>query len=375
MAVALDATGTVVVTTNTTSASSGASLTVGSSLSNGGLFVTLDLTYTAGSPPTGISVTWGGASLTQVGSFTGTVGNDGLLFGLYVYFLANPASGAQTLAASWTNNATDVYMCGISFSGVNQATGANNATTNTAAATNPATITVSSATGNEVLVVWGLGDGQHKTATSDNLLFYSNGANNYNGAATYGAGSSSKTLTLTVDNGGPAWTALGVNILAAGGAALTLAGAEGSFTISGLNAALNKALKLAGSEGAFVISGQAAAMLRGITVGGAQGSFTISGNPATLKRGITLGGAEGAFTINGQAAVLSHGVKLAGAEGAFAISGQSSKFPVALSMKGAAGAFSISGAGAVVTYTPVGGGTSPHSSPFFSTPAGLTSIP
>jgi hypothetical protein len=153
----------------------------------------------------------------------------------------------------------------------------------------------------------------------------------------------------------------------------TLSGAEGSFTISGQAGALNRAGKLAGAEGSFSISGQA--MLPAVGMSGTEGAFVISGEPATLNRGIKLAGAEGAFVISGQSSVLGHGYNFAPNEGSFVISGQSSKFPVALSMKGVEGSFVISGQGAVLSYTPVGGGGVSHSNPFFATPGPMTSLP
>lgn len=130
-------------------------------------------------------------------------------------------------------------------------------------------------------------------------------------------------------------------------AARKTAGAEGAFAISGQSAALSHGIKLAGAEGAFAISGQLSAELRGIKSAGAEGTFAISGQAATMTPSasghFTLAADEGAFTISGQAATLAAARHLAGAEGAFSISGQASLMLRAVKLAGVEGVFAING--------------------------------
>src|SRR5258708_2292679 len=63
--------------------------------------------------PSGISITWNGVACTLLTTINGST-TSGAIFGLL-----NPASGALTLAGSWTGAGPFCAM-GVSFTGVNQ---------------------------------------------------------------------------------------------------------------------------------------------------------------------------------------------------------------------------------------------------------------
>lgn len=93
------------------------------------LVVVLNWQQTAGSAPTSRAVTWGGVSMTERAFINNAVSNTSA----GVYTLVNPATGAQTLAGSWTNT-NDCYVGAVAFDGADQTTGIATGDTATAAA-------------------------------------------------------------------------------------------------------------------------------------------------------------------------------------------------------------------------------------------------
>jgi len=112
MTVSFDAQSTASTTgAAATSFSNSTNLTVGSG-TNRALLVCI--AWSTSTPPTGINLTWNGVALTQLIIHSASSGSTAAIYGLL-----NPASGANTLAGSWTG-ARDFYVDGISFNGVDQ---------------------------------------------------------------------------------------------------------------------------------------------------------------------------------------------------------------------------------------------------------------
>jgi hypothetical protein len=154
-----------------------------------------------------------------------------------------------------------------------------------------------------------------------------------------------------------------------GVSAYTLTATQGAYTLSGKAATPNSARSIAAALGTYSLSGKAITLNRGIRISAAQGTFTVNGIAASLPRARTMAAAQGAFTVSGIASGLFRGRTINAAQGAFAVNGVSAKFPVALSLKAVTGAYTVNGTSTVLTYTPTGGGggTLPHSLPFFVT--------
>lgn len=339
-----------------------------------GTTVVIGIGTRTGSPVT--SATIGGTTLNLIGSQLGN-GSDGL----QLYYADLSSSTTDTLVVNYVNGAV-FFLGAAAWILTGAATGGPFASAKNSLTNVPINATLALPSSGAIIALGTTWSTASYTPTWTNM---SAGAGDFSIAD--GGGNLQVLGAHSTTAANPQFTGTGAGFIsgiiaaswaaAASGSNFTLAGAEGAFTISGQSAALNKALKAAGAEGSFTISGKAAAMLRGIKLGGAEGAFVINGRAAAELRGIKLAGAEGSFTINGQPAVLSHGLHMPGSEGAFTISGQSAKFPVALSMKGVEGAFTISGQGAVLTYTPAGGGGAAvsHSNPFFSTPGPGMALP
>lgn len=100
---------------------SGNLITIGAG-SNRFLVVVVNWQY-SGSAPTSRSVTWNGTTMTESIFHTNDINSVG------IYTLANPATGNNTLAASWTNTA-DAYIGAICFNDSGGINTAHNATGN-----------------------------------------------------------------------------------------------------------------------------------------------------------------------------------------------------------------------------------------------------
>mgnify|MGYP001587423595 CR=1 FL=1 len=157
------------------------------------------------SPPTSISVTWNGVGLTQIAN---TLVHDGTDIGIVMFGLANPASGNQTLAFSWTG--TQAYSVdAISFTGVDQSTPFTNGVNASGVGTtqNPGTIT--SPVGDYAAAAFA--STVTYSAVDPTQLFQDTGASFPVGAANYTAGTGTLALTTTTASS-TRWAASGVNV-------------------------------------------------------------------------------------------------------------------------------------------------------------------
>lgn len=157
------------------------------------------------------SMTWNGVSMTQIGTFIDIAG--GASGTAFLFGLVNPATGNHGLVANWTGT-NQVLVGGSSFVAADQTGGITtfrNVATNTGSGT-PNSVTISSATGEKVVAAH-VTTGNFAVA-SDNDLGFSNAGNICSGAANYGNGAASKTLTYSF-SGGSIWASIGCSIKAA----------------------------------------------------------------------------------------------------------------------------------------------------------------
>ena len=129
-----------------------------------------------------------------------------------IFTLVSPASGAQTLAISWTTT-SDCYMGAVSFTGTDTTTGydaANNATSTTT------TVTVTSTSDGATVAVWTTNG---STPTMNFTKIWDDAPFDPGGGSTYALGGSSNGHTFT-GAGGSNETGAGINVIA--GAAATL---------------------------------------------------------------------------------------------------------------------------------------------------------
>jgi hypothetical protein len=183
----------------------------------------------ATSVPSVTAVTWNSVSMSLIANTTITQPGAGTKT-TRLYGLIAPATGAQTIAVTWTGGAETIVVGGVSLYDADQSTGWQNGTTATGTDT-AATITVTSANGN--LVVGARSDQNATTATIANGTQDWDERNfdgNYGGvhrASTTGSTVMGWTLGTSVD-----WGMAGVDVIAAAGGGSASASVSPSISAS-----------------------------------------------------------------------------------------------------------------------------------------------
>jgi len=205
MAVAFDAVSSVDITgASAVSFADSTHLTIGASAN----VLLVPIVWSTSAPPTGISISWNGVSLTLI---SGTSIGNGLHGNVQIYGLLNPTTGTHTLAGSWTG-IRDFYCVGISFSGADTSAFTNafqNGTTGTGSAS-PATISITSATNGASVGVLST-DGSFTAFTSGTQDFLDNSQPTVSGAGGHQVGVASSTISVSANN---SWSAAGIAIAA-----------------------------------------------------------------------------------------------------------------------------------------------------------------
>lgn len=220
MAVAFDAKCSAIVKTATALLTvSNSNLTIGA-ISNGAVIV---MGWTDALAPGAMTATWNGVNSPQIGTISCTAG-----FGTVALFgLVGPASGNHALVFNATN-AGQMWVAGISFSGVDQTGGATSfAHFNSARGTSAApSVAITSATGNFTLSNFvtdaaGSINSINQTAGWTTGAGIDNSGSNTDVAGQYAAGAASVTHSGVISVATGHWAICGVDIVAAGGAAFT----------------------------------------------------------------------------------------------------------------------------------------------------------
>ncbi len=163
---------------------------------------------------------------------------------------------------------------------------------------------------------------------------------------------------------GATWD-IGADQVTFSGNNFTLTAAQGSFTLTGQTASLNKGYKLVAAQSSFTLTGQDIGLnksyslsaahttfaLTGQTTGleadrkltAAQASFSLIGQATGLIAARELTASQGSFTLSGQAIALNKGYPLSAQQGAFTLTGQALAFLKGLVLGLANGSFSLSG--------------------------------
>ncbi len=196
--VTIDATGVKKFKSSSTSFSDATVITVGS---GNALIVTIAFGYVV-TPPSSVTCTWSGASMTKLASIDNSGGT--AFDSVYIFGIRNPAAGANTLALSWSN-AAEIFVDAISFSGVN-VTSDGTAFPHTATQDSGIglTVAVTSAVGNYVVASEAPNSGS--TTLTGTTLFFDNssgalinaGANYDNGAASVNIGAATGNNAMII---------------------------------------------------------------------------------------------------------------------------------------------------------------------------------
>lgn len=155
-----------------------------------------------------IAGTWNGVSLTLGPSRNVSAGARFVTSAILI--LPLPASGAKTLALTWTT-AADCYMSAVSLTGTDTSTVTNASDNVTASATT--SITVTSDTSGATVAVFGVDGG---TPTVNFTKIFAEAPLNPGGGANFTLGGTSNVHTFT-GGGGTIQTLSGVHVIAGGG--------------------------------------------------------------------------------------------------------------------------------------------------------------
>jgi len=155
-----------------------------------------------------LTCTWGGVSLTQL-----AIASNGFDAVTYIYGLLNPASGANIIDATWTNNVA-CGACAISFTGVEQSSlvAAFTGAQNNSGASGTLSTTVTSAVGDMVVATFGC---PFVTLTPNNTVLANYLAlSGFSGAQNRAAGAASVVMSAT-QSGAQPWSESAINVHAA----------------------------------------------------------------------------------------------------------------------------------------------------------------
>lgn len=269
-------------------------------------------TYDSG---TATGVTYNGVSMTEVGTAQ-AIGSDNL----QAFRLIAPATGANNIVASLSASKRATIF-GISLTGADQTTqpdSNNKASATSASATSTITTVADNAWGVMAYVPNGAGDasGSHTNWTQAQSIA-GRGAMGYGGPKTP-AGSFTQTIALS---GSGQWGVIQVGIKPSTLVDYTITADLGTFTLTGIDAALKYARIMVAALGTFTLTGIAAGLNRGFTMVASVGTFTLTGIAASLLAARKITAAVGSFTLTGIAANFMKGYQLVASVGSFILTG------------------------------------------------------
>src|SRR5712671_3472265 len=193
-----------------TSFSDSTNLTIGNGLKRA---LTVLVSWSTSTAPTGISISWNGVALTQLITHSATSGSTEAIYGLL-----NPDSGTNTLAGSWTG-ARDFYVCGVSWSGVDQTDNTTAFLTNFGIGTSAnATITIASPPVSDAVLAFFAVAATITSVTAGTTpgtqVFLDNTQTSFKSGAVWNPGTGAN-ITLSAANTSAAWVATRVRLVAA----------------------------------------------------------------------------------------------------------------------------------------------------------------
>lgn len=140
-----------------------------------------------------------------------------------------------------------------------------------------------------------------------------------------------------------------VDDLASGG--YTLVAEAGSYSLTGLDAALRAARRLALDAGSYALLGQDATLRRGRTLTAAAGAYALTGQDVTLRATRVMIAAVGAYQLTGQAAGLVRGRLLVADRGTYLLTGQGATLRATRLLVAAPGVYVLTGIAATLDYS------------------------
>lgn len=136
----------------------------------------------------------------------------------------------------------------------------------------------------------------------------------------------------------------------------TITADNGTYSVAGQTATINKSRILTANQGSYTYTGQAATLLRNKVLVGAQGSYSITGQSATLLRSKQITADQGTYSISGQNATISYSggptnYSLTADQGTYTYTGQSATLARNKLISASSGTYALSGQAATVAYS------------------------
>ncbi len=222
------------------------------------------------------SATYNGVAMTSAGVVHSGAGTDGFV---QMFYLAGPATGANTVAITITGGSVDITGGSVSFTGAHQTTPLINIATNTGVGTT-ASVSVTNASGN--MVVDALCDGAGVNAGSGTTERWHKDSNSNSAAGNAGQSTSSSTGTvnMTYDLNSDSWGIIGASVQAAPSTPTVTT--DSVTSITGTTATGN---------GTVVSDGGSTITERGVC-------WSTSANPTTSDSKATASGTTGSYNAS-----------------------------------------------------------------------------
>lgn len=218
---ALDATGTESFVNTSPTSVNYTGFTMGT-VSNGALIITLVMSTLTDA---GVAMTWDSVSMAKIIS-KNTTGANGVV---QLWGLVAPHAGNKTLAITGiTAGTVDIYIDGISFSGVDQTGGATtfygavsaNGTTSGADTLNPGSITTASGDATVDAGILTVGGSISAHGASQTVLFDDGSGSVSEGFASFNVGTAAPSFSWTTNAAGSVWANAATSVKAAAGSTI-----------------------------------------------------------------------------------------------------------------------------------------------------------
>lgn len=164
-----------------------------------------------------------------------------------------------------------------------------------------------------------------------------------------GAGGGVSTAGSTVVGGAGSQGMIFIVYTPAGGA-YTITANNGSYSVSGQAATIQKTRILSANNGTYAVTGQAAILSKGKTLIANYGSYALTGQAATIQKTRVLLANNGAYTLTGQAATIQKSKVLTANNGNYTLTGQTATLSRSRLISGAYGSYTTTGQNATITY-------------------------
>lgn len=306
-------------------------------------------------------ITYNGVAMTRANAFTNTPGASVPTSG-YIYYLANPATGANNVVISYSGNRA-VIAVAASFTGANTSSPIDQSNTvysgNDFSSTS-VSLSVTTGFANSMGIDFPIirqstdsGGNLSITGGQTSVLAHSFSPATGLGATAVSRESQATAGTLTQSwswTTGRRYADLLVAVREYSSTTYTITAVQGSYALSGQSSLFHYGRKIIAALGSFVLSGQATALKFGRKITAAYGSLTLTGFDALLAKGKTLVASVGTFTFTGYSTTITSVRTMVAALGSYTLAGQNALFSIGHTIVATIGSFAYTGISAALSF-------------------------